>query len=85
MTRLKERIATLEEQIQALKMRQRRVDARRRTVDSHRQRREDTRRKILVGALVLTQVERGDYPKEKLLQTLDQYLTRPEDRALFGL
>jgi hypothetical protein len=85
MTRLTERIATLEEQIQALKMRQRRVDARRRTVDSQRERREDTRRKILVGALVLTQVERGDYPKDKLLKALDQYLTRPDDKALFGL
>jgi hypothetical protein len=85
MTRLKERIATLEDQIQALKMRQRRVDARRRSLDSQRERREDTRRKILVGALILTQVERGDYPKEKLHKALDQYLTRPDDKALFGL
>jgi hypothetical protein len=34
---------------------------------------------------VLTQIERGDYPRERLHKALDAFLTRPGDRALFNL
>ena len=85
MAQLTQRIATLEERLQALKVRQRRIEGRRRALDSQRERRQDTRRKILVGALILAQVPRGEYPKEQLRATLDRYLTRPDERALFVL
>lgn len=50
-----------------------------------RERKVDTRRKILVGAAVLEQVEQGAWPEEKLLEVLDGYLERDLDRALFSL
>jgi large subunit ribosomal protein L7/L12 len=48
-------------------------------------RKTDTRRKILVGAVILELVESGKWPKEKLLSLMDEKLSRPIDRALFGL
>ena len=49
------------------------------------ERKHDARRKILVGSLVLAMVERGEWPRERLLEKLDGYLTRDHDRALFDL
>jgi hypothetical protein len=39
----------------------------------------------LVGAAILAKVERGEWPKDKLLAMLDSALTRPADRNLFDL
>ena len=47
-----ERIATLEDRLKQLKAKQHRVDTRRRTLESRKNRKEDTRRKILVGAVI---------------------------------
>lgn len=85
MAKLSERIEVLESRLRELKHRQQRVEARKRSLQGQRERREDTRRKILVGALVLAQVERGDYPRDRLYKALDAFLTRPGDRALFSL
>jgi hypothetical protein len=85
MAKLAERIVVLESRLRELKHRQQRVEARKRTLQGQRERREDTRRKILIGALVLTQIDRGDYPRERLRKALDAFLTRPGDRALFSL
>ncbi len=79
------RIETLEERLRALKARQNRSAARQRTLTSRRERKEDTRRKILLGAWVLAQVERGELSRERLNAALDRFLTRPDDRALFAL
>lgn len=49
------------------------------------ERKKDTRRKILVGSLILRNVEAGIYPQEKLIHALDEFLTQPKDRELFGL
>lgn len=59
--------------------------ARARAADKKRQRSEDTRRKILVGAVILAKVEHGEWPKERLRELMDKALTRADDRALFGL
>lgn len=49
-------------------------------------RRQDTRRKIIVGAVILGMVERGEgMPKNALFAALDKSLSRPQDRALFYL
>jgi hypothetical protein len=69
---------------QAKALKQQRV-ARERAAEKKRQRSEETRRKILVGAVVLAKVERGEWPKERLRELMDQALTRADDRALFGL
>ena len=80
-----ERIGTLEERLKQLKAKQQRATARQRTLESRRTRRDDTRRKILVGAIVLAKVEQGVIDESMLRGWLAGALTRPDDRALFGL
>jgi hypothetical protein len=77
-------IAQLEAKLRQLKAREQAVEARRRTLESRRERKADTRRKILVGAIVLARVERGDLPEAELRQWLEAALTRDDDRRLFG-
>jgi hypothetical protein len=48
-------------------------------------RRQVARRKILVGTIVLTNVDQGVLEEPVLRGWLDSALTRPDDRALFGL
>jgi len=79
------KIAELEEKLRQLKAREQAVEARRRSLESSRARKADTRRKILVGAVVLARVERGDIAAADLRGWLDQALTRGDDRELFGL
>ena len=80
-----ERIETLEERLKQLKARQQRVEARQRSLSSRRARRDDTRRKILVGAIVLAKVDQGVIADSTLRGWLEGALTRADDRALFGL
>jgi len=78
-------IELLQEKLRQLKAREQAVEARRRTLESRRSRKADTRRKILVGAIVLAKVEHGEIAEADLRRWLDQALARQEDRALFGL
>jgi hypothetical protein len=80
-----DKIAQLEEKLRQLKAREQAVDARRRILESRRKRKDDTRRKILVGAIVLAKVDQGEFPQDRLRAWLDAALTREDDRGLFGL
>jgi hypothetical protein len=80
-----ERIAALELKLKQLKVQQQRKEARARTVEARRSRREDLRRKILVGAVVLAKVGDGSIEEELLKAWLRPAITKAEDRALFGL
>ena len=80
-----ERIETLEERLRQLKAKQQRLEARRRTLDSRRARTADTRRKILVGAVVLAKVDQGVLQETVLRGWLDAALERDDDRTLFDL
>jgi hypothetical protein len=51
---------------------------------ANRERKNDTRRKILAGAAVLDEAEGKEEYKAALFKLLGKFLTRPEDRALFG-
>ena len=56
--------------------------------DESAEREKDTRRKILLGAYVMAQAKSQGWELAGLClgqQTLADYLTRQEDRALFGL
>lgn len=72
--KLEERQAQLRTQIQKL-----------RAKESTEDRKRDTRRKIVLGAVLLEMVKSGDWSKEKLHNLLERKLTRPRDRELFGL
>lgn len=72
--RLLEKEAQLKAQIQQAKAAERTLEKKR-----------DTRRKILIGAAVMARVEHGEWPKDDLLAMMDGFLTRPNERDLFGL
>jgi hypothetical protein len=46
---------------------------------------EDTRRKILIGAFYMEQMEKSEEARKKILARLDGFLVRENDRELFGL
>ena len=80
-----DRIAALETRLRQLKNQQQRVEARRRYLASRLERKADTRRKILVGAVVLAKVEQGVLQDATLRGWLDGALVRADDRCLFEL
>lgn len=82
---ISERITSLEEKLKQLKVRQARTDARKRALLSRRSRKDDTRRKILAGAIVLNKVETGELDPKLFRKWLEQNLVREDDRALFDL
>ena len=85
MPKLDDQISTLQQKLSQLKLRQQRLDARKRAVDALRERKAATRRKILVGGIVLAKVQQGEIDDAQFRGWLDQALTRTDDRALFGL
>ena len=85
MPKIDDRIEALEAKLKQLKVRQQRAEARPRALSSRRDRKADTRRKILVGAILLAKVENGLFDKKILNTWLDAALTRDDDRALLGL
>jgi len=85
MVDLNGRIATLEDRLKQLKTKQHRIESRRRALESRRSRKDDTRCKILVGAVMLAKVEQGVIEASVLRGWLKDALKRTEDRALFDL
>lgn len=83
--KIADRIDALEQRLQELKTQQQRMEARRRATKARHGRREELRKKILVGAVVLAKVERGEIEEEVLRRWMEGALTRAEDRVLFGL
>ncbi|NJO94235.1 MAG: hypothetical protein HC820_07580 [Hydrococcus sp. RM1_1_31] len=53
--------------------------------EASQKRKSDTRRKILLGALMMEMMERGELDKNKIVKRLDGFLTRDIDRSLFDL
>jgi hypothetical protein len=85
MPKLDDQISTLEERLKQLKLRQQRSDARKRAVDAQRERKAETRRRFVVGAVIMAKVQEGEMDQSRLREWLDQALTRRDDRALFEL
>jgi len=53
--------------------------------ESLQKRKEDTKRKVLIGGVVMKILKTGEMPQERLEHLLDKHLERPSDRVLFGL
>jgi len=85
MPKLDDQISTLQSKLQQLKLRQQRVDARKRSIAELRERKANTRRKILLGGLVLEKMNLGEIDRSLLQGWLNEALVRPADRALFDL
>ena len=67
-----DRIADLEKRLKQAKALKQQQVTRERAADKKRQRSEETRRKILVGAVILAKVEHGEWPKERLRELMDK-------------
>jgi hypothetical protein len=85
LAKLDEQISVLQQRLTQLKVRQQRLDARQRAIDAQRQRKQELRRQILVGSLILSKLRDGDFDPNLLRGWLDSSLTRTHDRALFDL
>jgi hypothetical protein len=85
MPKLDDQISALQTRLSQLKLRQQRLDARKRAIEVQRERKAETRRKILVGGIVLDKLRQGEIDGEQFRGWLEQALTRADDRALFGL
>ena len=59
--------------------------ARVRACEATQNRKSDTRRKVLLGALLLSMLDSGELSREKIDSALARFLSRPQDRALFSL
>jgi large subunit ribosomal protein L7/L12 len=53
--------------------------------EASQKRKSDTRRKILLGALMMEMMNSGELDKNKIMKRLDGFLTRDLDRSLFNL
>lgn len=85
MTKLEEKITALETQLKQVKALKQKIEARKKTLASKKTRAEETKKKILIGALMLEKMNQQEEIRNQILAELDQFLTRNSDRALFGL
>ena len=83
--KLADRIDVLEQRLRHLKAQQQRSETRRRAIESQRERKADTRRKILIGAIVLARIDQGRLERSEVHAWLDEALIREDDRTLFNL
>lgn len=83
-----ENIAAANESIARLKQRRDQLSARLQRLqqaEKARQRKLRTRRLILMGTLMETRAKDDPNHRERVLKSLDGFLSKPRDRALFDL
>ncbi|KXB17340.1 hypothetical protein [Xylella fastidiosa] len=81
-------MATKEERLKALELKQAQIKAQIQAIkarDTAQERKDDTRRKVLIGSVVLKLIKDGKLEQAQINQWLDDALTAIRDRALFGL
>ena len=74
MRKLEEQRARINAEIQRVKGREQQAERKR-----------ETRRKILAGAMVLDRLARGEVAEKLFRADMDRFLERDQDRALFDL
>ena len=82
---LDKKIEAQVEKLKQLKAQKQAVDARERTKQKQQERKDDTRRKILLGSYLIKKMNDNEANKEKILADLNEYLTEDRDRQLFNL
>lgn len=73
------------ERLKQLKAQKQAIEARERAKQKEQDRKDDTRRKILLGSYLIKKMESNEANKQKILADLNEYLTEDRDRKLFGL
>ena len=82
---LDSKIKAQEEKLKQLKAQRQAALARERAKDKEQARKDDTRRKILIGSCMLKITEEDEQARAKLIAQMDKYLTDERDRKLFNL
>ena len=82
---LDKKIETQLERLKQLKAQKQAIEARERAKQKEQDRKDDTRRKILLGSYLVKKMESNEANKQKILADLNEYLTEDRDRKLFGL
>ena len=72
------------EKLKQLKAQKQAIEAREKNKNKEQQRKDDTRRKILLGSYLIKKMQ-NEANKEKILAELNEYLTEHRDRQLFDL
>ena len=72
------------EKLKQLKAQKQAIEAREKNKNKEQQRKDDTRRKILLGSYLIKKMQ-NEAKKEKILAELNEYLTENRDRQLFDL
>lgn len=72
------------EKLKQLKAQKQAIEAREKTKQKEQKRKDDTRRKILLGSYLIKKMQ-NETNKEKILAELNEYLTEERDRKLFDL
>lgn len=83
--KLEQQIAKQNERLQQLKAQKQAILSREKKEQKEQVRKEDLRRKILIGSYMLNLTKDDANAHEKLLARLDGYLIEDRDRALFNL
>ena len=73
------------EKLKQLKAQKQAIEVRERTKKKEQERKDDTRRKILLGSYLIKKMNANEANKEKILAELNEYLTEDRDRQLFNL
>ena len=71
------------ERLKQLKAQKQAIEARERAKQKEQDRKDDTRRKILLGSYLIKKMESNEANKQKILADLNEYLTENRDRQLF--
>ena len=82
---IEKRIEAQLEKLKQLKAQKQAIEARERTMQKEQQRKDDTRRKILLGSYLIKKMQANEANKEKILAELNEYLIENRDRQLFDL
>ena len=85
MKTLEERIAEAESNLKKMKARHLEAESKRKREEALQSRKDAARRIVLVGAVVLEKVEKGEIAEAQFRKWLDGSLTQTDDRTLFKL
>ena len=85
LTKLEATIQAQQTKLAQLKARKQKMEALHKAKASGLERRQDTRRKVLAGAMLLELMNKDPELQKQMLGKLSTFLVRPEDRVLFGL
>ena len=85
LVKLEASIEAQQKKLAQLKAQRQRIEARDSARAQATTRKHDTRRKILAGAMLLELMSKDADLQKQMLAKLEGFLTREDDRALFGL